>query len=246
MSNSTSSIVISGGASGIGLACAHKFASEGATVHLLDMNPNLGEALDALPGNGHTAARVDVTDSAQVEAEIAKIAGLSPITGLVVSAGIISQTPLLEISAADFTKVLAVNVVGVQNVMAPIARNMVANSVAGSMVVLASIAAFNGGGFMGRGAYSASKAALLGLVRSYARELAPHNIRINTVAPGATETPMTESLSAEARTKILAQTLGNRFLESEEVVSVIDYLIGSESSALNGQTLHANGGSYFG
>ena len=67
MSNSTSSIVISGGASGIGLACAHKFASDGATVHLLDMNPNLGEALDALPGKGHTAARVDVTDSAQVD-----------------------------------------------------------------------------------------------------------------------------------------------------------------------------------
>jgi 3-oxoacyl-[acyl-carrier protein] reductase len=187
-----------------------------------------------------------VTDAEQVELEIAKIAEISPITGLVVSAGIISQTPLLEISAADFSKVLAVNVVGVQNVMAPIARNMVANSVSGSMVVLASIAAFNGGGFMGRGAYSTSKAALLGLVRSYARELAPHNIRINTVAPGATETPMTESLSAEARTKILAQTLGNRFLESEEVVSVIDYLISSESSALNGQTLHANGGSYFG
>ncbi|MEY4019152.1 MAG: hypothetical protein RLZZ590_452 [Actinomycetota bacterium] len=246
MSNSTRSIVISGGASGIGLACAHKFASEGATVHLLDLNPELGEALAALPGKGHTAARVNVTDAEQVELEIAKIAEISPITGLVVSAGIISQTPLLEISAADFSKVLAVNVVGVQNVMAPIARNMVANSVSGSMVVLASIAAFNGGGFMGRGAYSTSKAALLGLVRSYARELAPHNIRINTVAPGATETPMTESLSAEARTKILAQTLGNRFLESEEVVSVIDYLISSESSALNGQTLHANGGSYFG
>jgi 3-oxoacyl-[acyl-carrier protein] reductase len=112
--------------------------------------------------------------------------------------------------------------------------------------VLASIAAFNGGGFMGRGAYSASKAALLGLVRSYARELATHKIRVNTVAPGATETPMTESLSAEARTKILAQTLGNRFLESEEVVSVIDYLLSEQSTALNGQVLHANGGSYFG
>jgi NAD(P)-dependent dehydrogenase (short-subunit alcohol dehydrogenase family) len=57
---------------------------------------------------------------------------------------------------------------------------------------------------------------------------------------------MPESLSAEARTKILAQTLGNRFLESEEVVSVIDYLLSEQSTALNGQVLHANGGSYFG
>ncbi len=163
-----------------------------------------------------------------------------------VSAGIISQTPLLEIASSDFAKVLAVNVLGVQNVIAPIARNMVAQSTEGSMVVLASIAAFNGGGFMGRGAYSTSKAALLGLVRSYARELASHKIRVNTVAPGATETPMTENLSVEARTAILSQTLGHRFLESDEVVSVIDYLISDESSALNGQTLHANGGSYFG
>lgn len=246
MSNQIKSVVISGGASGIGLACAHKLAASGARVHLLDMNPEIGSALAALPGTGHTAARVDVTDADQVQVEIDKVAALGPITGLVVSAGIISQTPLLEIASSDFAKVLAVNVLGVQNVMAPIARNMVAQSTEGSMVVLASIAAFNGGGFMGRGAYSTSKAALLGLVRSYARELAPHKIRVNTVAPGATETPMTENLSVEARTAILSQTLGHRFLESDEVVSVIDYLISDESSALNGQTLHANGGSYFG
>jgi 3-oxoacyl-[acyl-carrier protein] reductase len=245
MTNSLS-IVISGGASGIGLATAKKLAAAGAQVHLLDLNPNHEEILATIPGTGHTSALVDVTNADLVAAEIDRIAGLAPITGLVVSAGIVSQTPLLEISSAEFSKVLAVNVLGVQNVMAPIARNMIANSVQGSLVVLASIAAFNGGGFMGRGAYSASKAALLGLVRSYARELAAHKIRVNTVAPGATETPMTESLSAEARTKILAQTLGNRFLESEEVVSVIDYLLSEQSTALNGQVLHANGGSYFG
>jgi 3-oxoacyl-[acyl-carrier protein] reductase len=246
MTKSQKSIVISGGASGIGLACAHRLALEGFTVHILDMNPELAQALASLPGKGHTASRVDVTDANQVEIEIAKIAAFGPITGLVVSAGIISQTPLLEISSDAFAKVLAVNVLGVQNVVAPIARNMVANSVSGSLVVLSSIAAFNGGGFMGRGAYSTSKAALLGLIRSYARELAPYKIRINNVAPGATETPMTEHLSEEARTKILAQTLGNRFLRSEEVVSVINYLISDESSAINGQTLHANGGSFFG
>jgi 3-oxoacyl-[acyl-carrier protein] reductase len=246
MTKSNKSVVISGGASGIGLACAQLLASQGVTVHILDMNPEIAHALASLSGKGHTAARVDVTDADRVEIEIAKIAALAPITGLVVSAGIISQTPLLEITSESFAKVLAVNVLGVQNVIAPIARSMVANSVPGSLVVLSSIAAFNGGGFMGRGAYSTSKAALLGLIRSYARELAPYKIRINNVAPGATETPMTESLSEDARTQILAQTLGKRFLETEEVVSVISYLISDESSAINGQTLHANGGSFFG
>jgi 3-oxoacyl-[acyl-carrier protein] reductase len=245
MTNSRS-IVISGGASGIGLATAKKLAEGGATVHLLDLNPKHEEILATISGTGHTSALVDVTNSELVAAEIERIASLAPITGLVVSAGIVSQTPLLEISSAEFAKVMDVNVLGVQNVMAPIARNMIANSVNGSLVVLASVAAYNGGGFMGRGAYSASKAALLGLVRSYARELATHKIRVNTVAPGATETPMTESLSADARSKILAQTLGNRFLESEEIVSVINYLLSEESTALNGQVLHANGGSYFG
>ncbi len=63
MSNQIKSVVISGGASGIGLACAHKLAASGARVHLLDMNPEIGVALAALPGTGHTAARVDVTDA---------------------------------------------------------------------------------------------------------------------------------------------------------------------------------------
>jgi NAD(P)-dependent dehydrogenase (short-subunit alcohol dehydrogenase family) len=99
---------------------------------------------------------------------------------------------------------------------------------------------------MGKGAYSASKAALLGLVRSYARELAPLGIRINNVAPGATETPMTSSLSEEARAKILAQMLNGRFLDPKEIVGAIKFLLSEDSAAVNGQTIHANGGAYFG
>jgi 3-oxoacyl-[acyl-carrier protein] reductase len=123
---------------------------------------------------------------------------------------------------------------------------MIESQSEGSIVVLGSIAAFNGGGFMGRGAYSASKAAVLGLVRSYARELAPNKIRVNTVAPGATETPMTAELTPEARARILAGMLNGRFLETDEIVSVIDFLLSPASISINGQTLHANGGSYFG
>jgi NAD(P)-dependent dehydrogenase (short-subunit alcohol dehydrogenase family) len=153
---------------------------------------------------------------------------------------------LLEISAENFAKVFNVNVFGVQNVVAAVAKGMIAESVQGSIVVLSSVAAFNGGGLMGKGAYSASKAALLGLVRSYARELAPLGIRINNVAPGATETPMTSSLSEEARAKILAQMLNGRFLDPKEIVGAIKFLLSEDSAAVNGQTLHANGGAYFG
>jgi NAD(P)-dependent dehydrogenase (short-subunit alcohol dehydrogenase family) len=239
-------ILISGGASGIGLACAQRFAQLGARIVLLDLSANLEVALASLSGSGHTAHRLDVTDPSAVEDLIAQEFLAAPISGLVVSAGIVSQDALLEISAENFAKVFNVNVFGVQNVVAAVAKGMIAESVQGSIVVLSSVAAFNGGGLMGKGAYSASKAALLGLVRSYARELAPLGIRINNVAPGATETPMTSSLSEEARAKILAQMLNGRFLDPKEIVGAIKFLLSEDSAAVNGQTLHANGGAYFG
>jgi 3-oxoacyl-[acyl-carrier protein] reductase len=187
---------------------------------------------------------LDVTDAEQVNQAIERASESGPITGVAISAGIVSQDTLLEVTAESFMRVLTVNVLGVQNVIAPVARKMIATGTNGSIVVLGSVAAFNGGGLMGRGAYATSKAAVLGLVKSYARELAPAGIRVNTVAPGATETPMTAGLSQEARSKILAQSMVGRFLESEEIVAAIAFLLSDVSSAFTGQTLHANGGTY--
>lgn len=242
----TKRILISGGASGIGLEAARHFASLGTRVVIFDMSDRLDEALASLSGDGHTAFKVDVSDSESVNAALEKVHSVSPLDALVVSAGIVSQDSLLEISPVSFAKVMSVNVIGVQNVIAPVARKMIAEKLAGSIVVLGSVAAFNGGGLMGKGAYAASKAALLGLVRSYARELAPFGIRINTVAPGATETPMTQTLNAEDRARILAASPMGRFLDSSEIVAAIAFLAQDGASAVTGQTLHANGGSYFG
>jgi 3-oxoacyl-[acyl-carrier protein] reductase len=179
-----------------------------------------------------------------VNAAVEEASESRPITGVAISAGIVSQDTLLEITAENFLRVLNVNVLGVQNVIAPIARKMIETETRGSIVVLSSVAAFNGGGLMGRGAYATSKAAVLGLVKSYARELAAAGIRVNNVAPGATETPMTASLSEESRKKILAQTMIGRFLEADEIVAAIAFLLNDSSTAFTGQTLHANGGTY--
>jgi 3-oxoacyl-[acyl-carrier protein] reductase len=240
----TQKVLISGGASGIGLATAQRLAKEGVKVVLMDLNPNIQEALSTLEGTGHQAFKVNVTEADEVNRAVAEASTNDPITGLVISAGIVSQEPLLEISAENFLRVLNINVLGVQNVIAPVARQMVSSKTQGSIVVLGSVAAFNGGGLMGRGAYATSKAAVLGLVKSYARELSVSGIRINTVAPGATETPMTAELSQEARSKILAQTMVGRFLEPSEIVGTIAFLLSNDSSAFTGQTLHANGGTY--
>lgn len=240
----TQKVLISGGASGIGLATAQRLAKEGVKVVLMDLNPNIQEALTTLEGTGHQAFKINVTEADEVNSAIAEASINGPITGLVISAGIVSQEPLLEISAENFLRVLNINVLGVQNVIAPVARQMVNSKTQGSIVVLGSVAAFNGGGLMGRGAYATSKAAVLGLVKSYARELSVSGIRVNTVAPGATETPMTAELSQDARTKILSQSMIGRFLEADEIVGTIAFLLSKDSSAFTGQTLHANGGTY--
>jgi 3-oxoacyl-[acyl-carrier protein] reductase len=237
-------ILISGGASGIGLATAQHLANQGAQLVLIDLNDKVHEALATLEGEGHTAFALDVTNAEQVIAAVDEASLAGPITGVAISAGIVSQDTLLDITNESFMRVLSVNVLGVQNIIAPIARKMIDTKTNGSIVVLSSVAAFNGGGLMGRGAYATSKAAVLGLVKSYARELAPAGIRINTVAPGATETPMTENLSDDARKKILAQTMIGRFLEADEIVGAISFLLSDASTAFTGQTLHANGGTY--
>ena len=237
-------IVISGGASGIGLATAQHLAKHGALLVLLDLSDKVHDALATLEGEGHQAFALDVTNAHQVTAAIDESSVTGPITGVAISAGIVSQDTLLEITAESFMRVLSINVLGVQNVIAPIARKMIESKTPGAIVVLSSVAAFNGGGLMGRGAYATSKAAVLGLVKSYARELAPAGIRINTVAPGATETPMTAGLSEDARTKILSQTMIGRFLEADEIVGAISFLLSDASTAFTGQTLHANGGTY--
>lgn len=240
----TQKVLISGGASGIGLATAQRLAKEGVKVVLMDLNPNIQDALATLEGAGHQAFKVNVTEADEVNSAVAEASTNGPITGLVISAGIVSQEPLLEISAENFLRVLNINVLGVQNVIAPVARQMVSSKTQGSIVVLGSVAAFNGGGLMGRGAYATSKAAVLGLVKSYARELSVSGIRVNTVAPGATETPMTAELSQDARTKILSQSMIGRFLEADEIVGTIAFLLSNDSSAFTGQTLHPNGGTY--
>lgn len=239
-------VVITGGASGIGLATANSLAAKGTAVALIDLNPSLPEVLKSLPGSGHSAHLVNVTDASAVEKVIADIAKHSPITGAVLAAGIVSEELLVDISPENFAKVMQINVFGVQNVMAPIARHMIDAKTKGSFVVLASVAAFVGGGLMGRGAYATSKAAILGLVRSYARELAPYGIRTNTVSPGATDTPMTASMTEEQRAKVLAGTLTGKYMQPEELVKVIEFLLSDESSAMSGHTLHANNGTYLG
>jgi 3-oxoacyl-[acyl-carrier protein] reductase len=242
------SVIVTGGGSGIGLECAVQAAERGARVAIIDAGADVATgAVGTLPGTGHVAIVADVTDAATLATRIDEFAQAGEgITGVIAAAGIVSRSTLSEIGVEEFRRVLAVNVEGVQNTISAALPHLTPHGSRASIVVLGSVAAFTGGGLMGNGAYATSKAAVIGLVRAYARELAPLRIRANLVAPAATNTPMTQTLSAEDRARIESGILLGRFAEPAEIASTVSFLLSAGAGAITGQVVHANGGAYFG
>jgi 3-oxoacyl-[acyl-carrier protein] reductase len=240
-------VLITGGASGIGLTCARQAAARGARVAIVDINPAAAaDAVATLPGDGHLAIAADVTNAEAMRSAADEFADGGGLTGVVAAAGIVSRLPLLDIDVTEFRRVLDINVIGVQNTISASGPHLIRAGAMGTVVVLGSAAAFTGGGLIGNGAYATSKAALIGLVRGYARELAPHRVRVNMVAPGATETPMTDVLSDSDRDRIAGMSLLGRLSKPEEIASAIAFLLAPDAGTITGQVLHVNGGVVFG
>jgi 3-oxoacyl-[acyl-carrier protein] reductase len=240
-------VLITGGASGIGLTCARQAAQRGARVAIVDVNPGAAaEAVKTLDGTGHSAITADVTDAAAMKNAADLFAEGGGITGVIAAAGIVSRAALLDIDPNEFRRVLEINVLGVQNTIAAAGPHLIRADPFGAVVVLGSVAAFTGGGLMGNGAYATSKAALIGLVRGYARELAPHRVRVNMVAPGATETPMTQALEDADRERIANMSLLGRLSRPDEIASAVSFLLAPEVGTITGQVVHVNGGVVFG
>jgi NAD(P)-dependent dehydrogenase (short-subunit alcohol dehydrogenase family) len=240
-------VVVSGGGSGIGLECARQAAERGASVVLVDISLDAAEnALTRLEPGRHLALGADVTDHTAMK-EVLDYASdeLGGITSVIAAAGIVCRVPLKDVDPAEFVKVFAVNVFGMQNTIAAAAPHLIAAARPASIVALGSVAANTGGGLMGSGVYAASKGAVVGLIRGYARELAPWGVRANVVAPAATETPMTLALSAEERARIASMSLIGRLCTPEEIGSTVNFLLGEGAGAITGQVIQPNGGVYF-
>ena len=209
----------------------------------------MAEALEgamAHPLVGWQVGFLELIDAAAMRRAADQFADGGRLTGVVAAAGIVSRSSLLDIDVDEFRRVLEINVTGVQNTMSAAGPHLIRAGSDGAAVVLGSAAAFTGGGLMGNGAYATSKAALIGLVRGYARELAPHRVRVNMVAPGATETPMTEVLSDTDRDRIASMSLLGRLSRPEEIASTIAFLLAPEVGTITGQIIHVNGGVVFG
>ena len=238
--------LVTGGASGLGLATARRLAAAGARVTIVDLPASAGDERAAELGGAFAAA--DVADVEQVRAAVARAANGGPLRVVVNCAGIAPPAKVLDREGRpnpleDFERVIRVNLVGSYNVLSQAAAAMADNEPAeggdrGVIVNTASVAAFEGQ--IGQPAYAASKGGVHAMTLPIARELARHAIRLCTIAPGIFETPMLRGLPPAAQESLGGQVpYPQRLGRAEEYAALVMSIV--ENGYLNGETIRLDG-----
>jgi 3-oxoacyl-[acyl-carrier protein] reductase len=235
-------VMVTGGAAGIGRVTAEAFAREGAKLAICDVNPEAGEAAAEALGPEASFDKVDVASEAAVSAwadAVAKRYGRIDV--LVNNAGITRDALLLRMKEADWDLVMNINLKGAFLCTRAVVRFM-AQQRSGRIVNVASVVGVVGN--VGQANYVASKAGLIGLTKTVAREFAARGITANAVAPGFIETQMTAVLSDKVKEAFLAQIPLGRAGRSEDVAAAVTFLASDQAAYLTGQVLHVSGGMY--
>jgi 3-oxoacyl-[acyl-carrier protein] reductase len=226
------SVLVTGGNRGIGLAIARAFAEAGDAVAVTSRS---GEAPVGL-----FAVACDVTDTAAVDAAFTEVeAKQGPVEVLVANAGITQDTLLLRMSEDDWTSVLDTNLTGAFRVAKRASKSML-RARAGRLVFVSSVVGLSGSA--GQANYAASKAGLVGLARSLARELGSRSITANVVAPGFVDTDMTAALGEERRAEIVSQVPLGRYASPAEVAGVVRFIASPEAAYVTGAVIPVDGG----
>lgn len=234
--------LVTGGGRGLGLEIARAFVAEGARVTVWDVDPAiLDAARSAFADADVTLDRVDVADEAQVAAAVARAEDRAPIDVLANNAGVAAETPFLQIAPGEWRRILDVNLTGAFLVAQAVARRMAARR-RGAIVNMASK---NGlAGEVGYAHYNASKAGLLLLTRTMALELAPFGIRVNAVAPGYIETPMSRAIDDPAFVRDFVERyvpLGRPGAPAD-VTPAFLFLASDAATFVTGETIVVDGG----
>ena len=235
-------VIVTGAAQGIGRQIALDFAKEKATVIILDVNADgLKEAQKELGSHSECVYySLDVTDNKQVEEIINKIIDkFSKIDIVVNNAGITRDNLVLRLSENDWDKVIAVNLKGAFLCSKLCAWHMVKQR-RGKIVNISSIIGMVGN--PGQANYAASKAGLIGLTKSLARELGSRNVCINAVAPGYIQTKLTAELPDKIKEEMLKRIPLNRFGRPADVSSAVLFLASEEADYITGQVMVVDGG----
>jgi len=226
------SVLVTGGNRGIGLAIAQAFLAQGDKVAITHRGSGAPE--------GMLGVQADVTDNAAIDAAFAEVeAAHGPVEILIANAGITDDTLLMRMDEEKFTRVIDANLTGAYRVTKRATRGML-KARFGRIIYISSVVGHLGA--PGQVNYAASKAGLVGMARSIARELGSRNITANVVAPGFIQTDMTDALSEDRKQQILGSVPAARYGQVEEVAAAVTFLASDAAGYINGAVLPVDGG----
>ena len=232
--------LVTGGTRGIGRAIAQALSGAGARVAITGRDAERARAAAAELGDGVAGLGCELADPAQIEAAVAAAeAALGPIDILVNNAGLTRDQIVLRMSETDWDTVLDANLKGAFLAIRAVLKGMMKRK-AGRIINVTSIVGLTGN--KGQANYAASKAGLIGLTKSVAKEYASRNILVNCVAPGFVETDMTGGLPVEARASLLQQIALGRLGRPEDVAGAVLFLASDMAAYITGQVLVVDGG----
>lgn len=235
--------LVTGGAQGIGYASAAALAADGFRVILADIKTKAAKDAAGRLGHGAVAYGCDMGEAAEIGALFDAIeADIGPVSALVNNAGIALPGDFLSYDAADFRRVIEVNLTGVFLATQRAAKTMIAEKIRGAVVNMSSINAQVA--IPAIPAYCASKGGVMQLTKAAALALAPHGVRVNAVGPGSIDTEMMAGVNAnpEALETALSRTPLRRIGAAREIADVVAFLISDKASYVTGETVYVDGG----